>query len=181
MSVYTKKGDKGMTSMYDASNAQMQRVSKSSLRVWAIGSVDEINSYIGVCLTVCEDAKIRKDLERVQRDLFIIGSTLAGGKVAFPISKVKFLEREIDEMESELPVLKNFILPGGVPLAAYLHFARAMTRRAERRVVVYNKAEIIKPTVLQYINRLSDYLFVLARFVNRQSGISDTAWRAGSR
>lgn len=177
MPIYTKRGDSGQTSMYDPENKQMKRISKDSLRVWAIGSVDEINSFLGICITLCEDKKLLAKLEKVQRDLFTVGSSLAGAKLPFSIAKVNFLEREIDAMEEQLPVLKNFILPGGVPLAAHLQFVRALTRRAERRVVAYNKIETVKPTVMQYLNRLSDYFFVLARYVNSQSGIGDTPWQ----
>jgi cob(I)alamin adenosyltransferase len=177
MSVYTKKGDRGETSMYDPANSQMKRISKDSLRVWAIGSVDEVNSFLGVCATLTTDLKQKNKLERIQKDLFTIGSILAGAKLAFPISKVKFLEKEIDTMEGQLPTLKNFILPGGSPLAAHVQYVRTLTRRAERRIVSLNKIEPVKPTVMQYMNRLSDYFFVLSRFANQQIGIMDTPWQ----
>lgn len=181
MAIYTKKGDKGTTSLYDPTNAQMKRVSKNSLWIWAIGSVDEVNSFLGICISLCQDKTLEKSLQRIQRDLLNIGSILSGSALKFPITRVEILEDYIDELESTLPVLKNFILPGGIPLAAHLQYVRALTRRAERRVVALSAVERVKPTVLQYINRLSDYFFMLARKINSDGGIVEDAWMKGKR
>lgn len=181
MSIYTKKGDKGTTALYDPLNSQMKRISKDSKRIWAIGSVDEVNSFLGICSSLCQDKAVETKLIRIQRDLLNVGSILSGSKLKFPVAKVKTLEKEIDKMESKLPVLKNFIVPGGTAVSSHLQYARALTRRAERRIVALSKVERVNPQVLQYINRLSDYLFMLARNINLKSGIADDAWMKGRR
>src|SRR3989344_7153455 len=129
MVIYTKRGDKGETSLYDASSAQRKRVSKNSIRIWAIGSVDELNSYLGVVVSHSSDSKLNKILKGVQRDLLNIGSILAGSNLAFFDSKTKKLEKIIDELEGSLPLLKNFVLPGGTEVAAHVHYARCLARR----------------------------------------------------
>lgn len=181
MAIYTKKGDQGNTSLFDPANSQVRRVSKDSLRIWAIGSVDEVNSFLGICLSLCQDKKLTTKLVRIQRDLFNIGSILSGAKLTFSKAKVNFLETQIDEMEETLPVLRSFILPGGTEFASHLQYVRALTRRAERRIVSLNKLNALNPTILQYINRLSDYFFTLARRVNREAGMGEDTWMKGRR
>jgi len=169
MAVYTKKGDKGETSLFRGA-----RVDKSSLRIGTIGAIDEANSYLGIILA---EAPGLKELKDVQRNLFTIGSILAGAPLRFAKSKTKKLERAIDKIEGALPVLKNFILPGGSGVGARLFFARTLARRAERALVCLNAKTPLKPEILVYINRLSDYLFMLGREVNHQDGMVEEAWR----
>lgn len=168
MAIYTKRGDKGETSLYDSTSRQNIRVSKDSRRINAIGAIDELNSYLGMTSA---------DLKEIQRDLFTIGSILAGAKLRFGKAKTKKLEKTIDKLEGKLPVLKNFILPGGSRLAAHLQYARALTRRAERQVVALSEVDKIKPEVLIYLNRLSDYLFMLARKANFDAEVKEEVWK----
>lgn len=169
MAVYTKKGDKGETSLFRGT-----RVDKSSLRIRAIGAIDEANSYLGIILA--EDSGLQ-ELKEVQRNLFTVGSILAGAPLRFAKSKTKKIERAIDKIEGALPVLKNFILPGGSGVGARLFFARTLVRRAERALVRLNAITPLKPELLVYINRLSDYLFMLGRQVNHRDGMTEEAWR----
>lgn len=175
MAIYTRRGDKGETSLYCAANKQI-RVSKSSPRINAIGSVDELNSYIGVCLTFCEDKKFEKYLVDTQKDLLAIGSILAGSKLAFSKAKTKKLEKIIDEFEKTLPLLKNFILPGGTKFASHLQYARSLTRRAERNLVSMSKKEKVRPQILEFINRLSDFMFILSRAENYKNNVEEEVW-----
>lgn len=177
MAIYTKKGDRGKTAIYDPKNSQRKRISKSSLRIKAIGSVDELNSYIGVVVSETTDKKLIGQLEELQGNLLRIGSILAGSDLRFFESKTKTLEKNIDELEGTLPVLKNFILPGGDRVAAKLHFARTLARKAERMVVAYSEEGEVKPQIFRYLNRLSDYLFMLARKVNSESGKKEQIWK----
>jgi len=172
MAIYTKKGDKGQTSIFSG-----EHLPKSSLRIKTIGAIDETNSFLGIVLSGAPELK---DLKEVQRNLFAIGSILAGAHLGFPKSRTRKLERQIDRMEGELPVLKNFILPGGGKTGARLFFARTLARRAERALVSLNKKEPLRPEILVYINRLSDYLFMVGREVNRKEGREEEVWR-GSR
>lgn len=176
MSVYTKRGDKGKTSLYDAKNAQDKRVSKNSLVINAIGSVDEVNSFLGVVATVVSESDFKNDIYEIQRNLFTIGSILAGAKLKLPEDVTKVLEKEIDEMEGTLSVLGGFILPGGTSLSAYLHYARSLVRRAERTLVALPNSSL-DPSVLVYINRLSDYFFMKAREANFQNQIEEIPWK----
>lgn len=169
MAVYTKKGDKGVTSLFKGT-----RVDKSSIRIRTIGTLDEVNSFLGIILS---EALGLKELKDIQRNLFSIGSILAGASLRFPKSRTKKLERAIDKIEGKLPVLKNFILPGGFGVGAKLFFARALARKAERSLVALNRKTPLKPEILVYMNRLSDYLFMLAREVNHEEGIVEEAWR----
>ncbi len=177
MSIYTKKGDRGKTALFDSQNSQRKRVSKSSLRIETIGSVDELNSYLGVVVSGSKDDKLNDSLELVQSNLLSIGSILAGSKLRLSSVQTSKLEEEIDEMEGRLPVLKNFILPGGNSVAARLHYARALTRKVERKVVKLNEVEPVKPQILVYINRLSDYLFMLARDTNFKTEEKEKIWK----
>lgn len=178
MAIYTKRGDKGETSLYDKGSHQNIRVSKNSLRIRAIGGIDELNSFLGVAVADSSDSVLVKRIKEVQRNLLTVGSILAGSKLAFSKIKTKGLEKLLDELEGSLPVLKNFILPGGSPVAAHLHYARTLARRAERAVIALNKKEGVKPQVLTYLNRLSDALFMLARDVNFKEGTLEEVWRS---
>lgn len=175
MTVYTKRGDKGETSLF-SDKFGSKTVSKDSVRISAIGAVDEVNSYLGVVITFSENGKLDKELEVVQNNLFTVGSVLAGSDLKFSKTKSTSLEKQIDKMEKELPPLKNFILPGGTRLAGLLHFARSLARRAERRVVALSTIEEVNSNILVYLNRLSDYLFTLARYENFRLGVSEKTW-----
>jgi len=178
MKIYTRTGDRGETSLFGGT-----RVGKDDPRVAAYGDVDELNAHIGLARASDADAEIGAELERLQRDLFALGAQLADptGTVAQRVSKavvragdVERLEHVIDRFEAELPALKTFILAGGSPCGAALHVARAVCRRAERSMVALDPA--VEPTLLKYVNRLSDLLFVLARAANQRAGAAETAW-----
>ena len=177
MVIYTKRGDKGETALYDKESRQNIRVSKDSLRIRAIGAVDEANTFLGVCVSISDDNKLNKFLTRIQEDLFRIGSILAGAKLRFSKSKTKILEKEIDKLEGTLPVLKNFILPGGTQFATNLHVVRVGVRSAEREIVALSRAEEVRPEILTFLNRLSDYTFMLARKVNFEAKIKEKVWK----
>ncbi len=189
MAIYTKKGDRGETSIYKKNAGKNIRLSKSDILIEAIGSVDEANSYLGIVNSLFKTQILemktktgylilKKRIEGVQRNLFTIGSTLAGAEVELKELRAEELEKEIDKMEKELPKLTNFILPGGSVISAHLMYARTLVRRAERRTVALtrNSSFIIHNSVLKYLNRLSDYLFVLARYENFREGIKDNLW-----
>lgn len=179
MAIYTKRGDKGETSLYDEKNAQRVRISKESLIVSTLGAVDELNSSIGICASFCKDKKTKNLLEDIQRDLLKVGSIIAGSKLRFSKVKTKKLERVIDNLEGTLPVLKNFVLPGGTKLASHIHFSRSLSRKAERRLVALSKKSEVKEQILTYLNRLSDFLFMLAREANHKEGRKDAIWKGG--
>ena len=177
--IYTKTGDSGETGLSDGS-----RVAKFSLRIIAIGAVDEANSAIGVARL---DAEGDSDamLARIQNDLFDLGADLSmpeDGKAAERLrivpAQVERLEQEIDAMNASLSPLTSFVLPGGTALAAHLHLARAIARRAERAIAELATQETINPAALQYANRLSDHLFVMARAANND-GMGDVLWVPG--
>jgi cob(I)alamin adenosyltransferase len=178
--IYTKTGDSGETGMGDGG-----RISKASPRVIAIGAVDETNAAIGIARL---DAEGDRDamLARIQNDLFDLGADLsvpedgrkAEGRLRIVEAQVERLEREIDAMNESLAPLTSFILPGGTALAAHLHLARTIARRAEVAMVTLAGQEQINPPALRYINRLSDHLFVLARAAN-QDGMGDVLWVPG--
>jgi cob(I)alamin adenosyltransferase len=177
---YTKGGDKGETSLGDGS-----RVKKHAVRVEAYGTVDEANAAIGVARLHAEGAALEM-LARIQNDLFDLGADLctpeAGrkgeGALRIVASQTERLEHEIDAMNAELKPLDSFILPGGTPLAAQLHVARTVTRRAERLVTALAEIETLNPEAVKYLNRLSDHLFVLSRVANQPGG--DILWRPGA-
>lgn len=177
MKIYTKTGDAGETGLYGG-----QRVPKDAVRIQSLGAVDELNAALGVALTNIDDSTIRSALLRIQGELFELGADLATprerGETVPRIQPTETarLEAEIDEWESALPALRRFILPGGSAGGASLHFARAVCRRAERQLVALACIEDINPEVGRYINRLSDHLFVLARFANQRASVPDTEW-----
>ena len=175
--IYTKTGDSGETGLTDAS-----RVGKSSPRIEAIGAVDETSSAIGVARLHAEDDTDAM-LARIQHDLFDLGADLSmpgegPSDLRIVPVQVERLEREIDAMNEGLSPLTSFVLPGGTALAAHLHLARAIARRAERAVVALAATEKINPALLRYINRLSDHLFVMARAANDR-GMGDVLWIPG--
>lgn len=176
MAIYTKKGDKGQTSLYSSQPAASQRISKDSIRIRAIGAVDELDSFLGLAKSFCLDLKILKIIENLQRDLLTIGSILAGSKLRFSRTKIKRLEKMIDVWEADLPRLSHFILPGGTPLAAELHVCRSMARHAERQITSLSEVEKVPDSIKAYMNRLSDFLFMLARSVNLDQKIKEEIW-----
>ncbi len=176
--IYTKAGDAGETGLLGA-----DRVPKSHMRVEAYGAVDETNSAIGLVRALGVPPGVDQALDRVQNELFVVGMELATvpgttqpGAKHIEESAVAALEQEIDHWQASLPPLRNFILPGGSPSGAALHVARTVCRRAERRIVQLAASEPVSERLLRYMNRLSDWLFVLARVVNQQEGKSEAIW-----
>jgi cob(I)alamin adenosyltransferase len=173
--VYTRTGDTGTTGLADGS-----RIAKDSARIEAIGAVDELNSALGVLLAEELPAQIRECVAGVQHDLFDLGGELSRpGHALLADSHVANLERALDAFNSALPPLEEFVLPAGSRAAGLAHLARAICRRAERRVVRLAREEEAPPVALRYLNRLSDLLFVLARALNRHAGRADEPWRPG--
>jgi cob(I)alamin adenosyltransferase len=172
--IYTRTGDAGETSLFGGA-----RVSKSDPRIDAYGTVDELNAFIGAARADSQISSIDSQLASVQSDLFDVGAQLASpGSSRFTgvdASRITALENAIDEMERELAPLTSFILPGGSPAAAQLHVARTVCRRAERLVVALGDTSTA--ATITYLNRLSDYLFVAARFANHRGGVSDVIWQ----
>lgn len=180
MKIYTRTGDDGETSLFAGG-----RVRKSHLRVETYGTVDELNSWLGAVRAGGLPPQADTWLERVQNELFTLGADLATPMDSSPAWLVRMeggpsvaLEANIDQMDAELEPLRAFILPGGTPAAASLHIARTVCRRAERACVALAEHEPINPVAVQYLNRLSDFLFTLARWVNLKAGESETKWTA---
>lgn len=178
MKIYTKTGDQGQTSLFAGG-----RVSKDHLRVEAYGTVDELNSVLGVVRSYGVPPQAETWLIQLQNNLFTVGSDLATPLDNTPDWLVRLteqpvvqLEAAIDLMDTQLEPLKAFILPSGTPPAAMLHVARTVCRRAERITVALGHSEAINPAVLAYLNRLSDFLFTLARWINHQAGVAETTW-----
>jgi cob(I)alamin adenosyltransferase len=178
MKIYTKTGDQGMTSLYDGI-----RISKSDLRMECIGTLDELNSWIGLLLSSNNQANQKEELERIQNELFQIGAQLAvkktensKEKIVKNNNEVVWLEDCIDRIEKELPKMTHFILPGGNTESSQAHIARCVCRKTERYVVLLHSYEPINETILKYLNRLSDYLFVLSRKIILDSGIKEKKW-----
>ena len=178
MKIYTKGGDQGETGLFGG-----QRVPKDHLRIQAYGTLDELNAALGLVglgKPLTEEFNVR--IRRLQGELFQLGAELAtprGKDLKLHLlstDDVKNLESEIDAMESKLTPLKHFILPGGSRAGAHLHMARTICRRAERELVHLNREEALRPVVLEYLNRLSDYLFVASRFANHAEKIDDVLW-----
>ena len=178
MKIYTRTGDDGETSLFDGT-----RVRKNDDRVDAYGEVDELNAWLGLARSSLSDRDLDDELAHVQRDLFALGAQLAdpGQRIAGRVTKavltdddVERLETLIDRLEDEVAPLRRFILAGGSPCGAALHVARAVCRRAERRMVALHPP--VDSILLRYVNRLSDLLFVLARVANRRAGVPETEW-----
>jgi cob(I)alamin adenosyltransferase len=175
--IYTRTGDKGVTGLGDGS-----RVDKDSLRVEAYGTVDELNSAVGLVLAAELPDAVRDCLTRVQHELFDLGGELCmPGNTMIPDGYVDRLEHDLDAFNEDLPPLKDFILPGGSESAARCHLARTVARRAERRVVSLAHNEAVNDATIRYLNRLSDLLFVVARVLARNEGGSEVLWVHGDR
>jgi cob(I)alamin adenosyltransferase len=179
--IYTKTGDAGKTSLIGGT-----KVAKSHIRIDSYGTIDELNSFIGMVRDQLDDVTTRDVVKEIQDRLFTIGSSLACDPEKEPLMKipdlretdVTFLEREIDRMNESLPTMKNFILPGGHLAVSTAHVARCVCRRGERICVAMDEVgEFVDPLVLKYLNRLSDYLFVLARYAGHRLNAEEIAWR----
>ena len=178
MKIYTKTGDEGKTSLFDNS-----RVWKSDERIMSYGAVDELNSSIGIALSLELDNEIKEILIKIQNDLFMVGSDLANPnmankKIRTTEEMIIFLEQKIDLLEPQLKPLTSFILPGGTLLASILHLSRTISRRAETHVVALSKSEDINKEAVIYLNRLSDLMFILARIVNNRKKMPDIIWKS---
>jgi len=178
MKIYTKTGDKGYTSLLGGT-----KVAKSNVRIEAYGTVDELNAYLGWIRDKSVNASRKKDIIRIQENLFVIGSHLAKDKEdlkmtlpAFNPEEIAYIEKLIDQMEDSLPVMTNFILPGGKEEVSLCHVARCVCRRAERSVVRLNDEEAINPIFLVFLNRLSDYLFILSRMITKDLQVEEIPW-----
>jgi cob(I)alamin adenosyltransferase len=183
MKLYTRTGDDGSSGLFGG-----DRVSKCHLRLVAYGTLDELNSVLGVVRLHATAAAVPQDtLQRIQHDLFVLGAILAtpasrqellGTRMSKPTWEVADMEADIDRLSALAPPMTAFVLPGGTPAAAHAHLARTVCRRAEREVVALTHEEPLNPTVLAYLNRLSDWLFALARAENATAGVADVAWVA---
>lgn len=180
MKIYTKTGDKGETGLFGG-----ERVSKDNVRICAYGTIDELNSFIGLAITEIKSDEIKNILVDIQNKLFVVGSDLAtpetekNKKLNIQRTSETFIsdaERDIDIITEKLEPLRNFILPGGSKGAALLHICRTVSRRAEREIVQLKKMDYISDNILVFLNRLSDLFFVLSRFENKVSNIPDTKW-----
>ena len=180
MKIYTKTGDKGTTSLYGG-----KKVSKDNIRVEAYGNIDELNAYVGLLRDQAIDQDSKKSLLKIQNELFVLGSLLAtppekvkkkSNTKSITLQHISFLENEIDKMTKYLAPMTHFILPGGHPIVSYCHIARNVCRRAERRVVHLSEESLVDGILLGYLNRLSDYFFVLARKLSKDLGVKETLW-----
>jgi cob(I)alamin adenosyltransferase len=176
--IYTRTGDNGTTGMADGS-----RVDKDDLLVQAIGDIDELNSQLAV-LACCAPSIFQDSIKKVQNDLFDVGAELTMGKLSdtqalITLDSINWLESSLDELNQSLPPLKEFILPGGGLAASHCHVARAVCRRVERTLVALSKTRAISDNLMAYVNRLSDYLFVLARSISNQVGEDEVYWQSG--
>ena len=177
MKIYTKTGDDGKTSLFDNS-----RVWKSHERIVSYGAIDELNSAVGIAISMDLDHQLKEILVRIQNELFIVGSDLANPnmsdtKIRTTENMILSLENDIDTFESELLELTNFILPGGTLMSSILHLSRTIARRAETHVIALSQKEEINKIAIVYLNRLSDLLFVLARVLNKRKNIDDIVWK----
>jgi cob(I)alamin adenosyltransferase len=180
MKIYTKSGDDGTTSLFDGS-----RVGKDNERVSVYGEIDELNAYLGLVVAHLPSTAevLQKELQEVQKSLFALGAKLANprdkaqkDKADFTEEKILFLEKAIDKMEESLKPMTSFILPGGTLASASLHIARTVCRRAERHLIHLHHHEELNDIYLKFVNRLSDYLFVCARYANHLESVSDIEW-----
>lgn len=189
MKIYTKTGDKGETALYGGT-----RVSKASARVESYGTIDELNAFIGSAKSEISDEKVLSQLKKIQFDLFTVGSEsatppdkmfLANGNPRLPLTisekEIEKLELWMDDFDKDLEPLQFFILPGGGKAATSLHVARTVCRRAERALVFLNETEEVRPELIKYLNRLSDYLFILARYVSKLNGEVEEYWNPNNR
>ena len=189
MKIYTKTGDKGETSLYGGT-----RVSKAAARVESYGTLDELNAFIGLAKAEISDEKVLNQLQKIQFDLITVGSEaatptdkliLANGKNRLDLmiseKEISELELWMDDFDAELEPLKFFILPSGGKAAATIHVCRTVCRRAERAMVHLNETEEVRPELIKYLNRLSDYLFILARYISKISGEKEDFWNPSER
>ena len=189
MKIYTKTGDKGETSLYGGT-----RVSKAAARVESYGTLDELNAFIGLAKAEISDEKVLNQLQKIQFDLFTVGSEaatptdkliLANGKNRLDLmiseEEISELEHWMDDLDGELEPLQFFILPSGGKAAASVHVCRTVCRRAERTMVYLNETEEVRPELIKYLNRLSDYLFILARYISKISGEKEDYWNPSAR
>ena len=178
MKIYSKKGDKGKTSLIGG-----KIVDKHNLSVDAYGTIDELNSFIGLLKDYVEDKKIKKVFHNIQLKLFSVGSILASAgdknfseKVSIEKKDIEDIESNIDNMNDNRPKLKNFIIPSGHKISSYCHVCRSICRRAERRISELNNLYKINPYILSYVNRLSDFFFVLSRHIKHSDNVEETYW-----
>lgn len=187
MKIYTKTGDKGMTSLCDGS-----RLSKDDMRIEAYGTLDELNAHIGLLISLLQASSSKEGvqstsnltdfLSEIQEELFVIGGELARAEIKTEelVSTQKLItkiETIIDELSSQLPVQHHFVLPGGTLPAAQSHVCRTICRRAERRIVALSHVATVSPKIFIFVNRLSDYFFILSHYLNNDSGISEKTWK----
>ena len=181
LKIYTKTGDLGKTSLIGGT-----KVPKSHLRIESYGTIDELNSYIGLVSDLINDSNSKIILKEIQDRLFTVGSSLACDPDKEPLMKIpdlkekdiELLEKEIDKMNETLPTMKSFILPGGHPAVSTTHIARCVCRRAERLCVNMQEHELfVDPLVIKYINRLSDYLFILSRYIGHLLNVEEIPWK----
>jgi cob(I)alamin adenosyltransferase len=178
--VYTRTGDKGMTSLVGG-----VRIKKTDVRIEAYGTVDELSAHLGLLAAMLPECDDRLDIIRIQNNLFNVCTNLATDQSQTPLydsakladGEIELLEKEVDRMMKSLPERQGFILPGGTQMAAQAHVCRTVCRRAERRIVALSEVAQISPETLQYVNRLSDYLFVLAKIINFNAGKSEIVWQ----
>jgi len=183
LKIYTGFGDAGQTHLYGG-----QVVAKDDLRVEAYGTADELNSQLGLLVSTFSNESLIEFVRKIQGSIFKFSAELATPENkksktrphAIQAQDIKDLERKIDQLDGDLPALKNFILPGGAPEAARAHLARTICRRLERRLVSLKAHSPVDPLIIIYINRLSDFLFVLARTINKSEGIEDIPWKGGN-
>ncbi len=173
MPIYTRTGDNGTTSLFGG-----KRLLKCADLVDAYGSLDELNSWIGLLVSQIKINSVKTFLEKIQSDLFTMGSVLAGwsGDLKTLDIRVREIEEQIDVWEKQLPKLTNFILPGGSIVGAQVHLARSLCRRVERQAVALAQKEKVDPLIIKYLNRLSDLFFVLARFINKKAKAREVIW-----
>ncbi|MGD1889990.1 MAG: cob(I)yrinic acid a,c-diamide adenosyltransferase [Cyclobacteriaceae bacterium] len=177
MKIYTKTGDNGTTSIYGGT-----RLPKSDLRLEAIGSVDELNAHLGLLRDQSSNLIPEAKFQQIQENLFVVGALLASeGKPEkipnLPPNSVEWLEEQMDKMDEELPEMRFFILPGGHPIVSQAHITRCVCRRAERQLVRLAEQVSIASLLFRYLNRLSDYLFVLARYLGKKQNVKEIPWR----
>ncbi len=187
MKIYTRHGDGGKTDLFSAGDNGMRRVPKDSLRIEAIGCVDELNSCVGAVLAADVSDRVRGELIEIQKDLFVLGADLATPSVQ-PVrgasdvprvgeARVEEFEKMMDQLSDELEPMTAFILPGGCEAAARLHVCRSVCRRAERVCVALGREESMSEMGVKFLNRLSDLFFVMARYENFKTGVEETKWR----
>jgi len=179
MKIYTKKGDKGSTSLIGGT-----RVPKNHIKIEAYGTIDELNSWLGVIKDLSAQNYYKQFIETIQNQLFNIGSLLAEDKQKSKMllpdideNVITYMENNIDQLDSILPPLKNFVLPGGYLANSYAHVARCVCRRAERNVVELSQLEEVNPTILSFLNRLSDWLFVYSRYLSYANNSPESLWK----